>query len=130
MVGRLLRLHFLPGRLPDHPADLGRLGAKLQVVFISVDPARDTPDQLKTYLSSSAFPKGVIGLTGTDAQIAAVAKSYYVFHAKKGTGPDYAVEHSTAVYLMDPKGRFNRVVAFGMTPDEVARQISDAMRGA
>ena len=116
--------------LADVQEQLGPKAAKFQVVFVSVDPARDTPAQLKAYLSSSAFPKGVIGLTGTEAQVTATAKAYYVYHARKGTGSDYAVEHSTAVYLMDPRGRFNRVVAYGMTPEEVTRQVSDAMRGA
>ena len=109
-----------------------RLGPKarnFQVVFVSVDPARDTPAQLKTYLSSPAFPKGAIGLTGTDAQVAAVAKAYHVFYQKAGSGQTYEVQHSSAVYLMDPKGRFSGIVAFGLPPDEMARQITDKMRG-
>lgn len=108
---------------------LGPKARKLQVVFISVDPARDTPAQLKTYLSSPAFPKGTVGLTGTPQQVDAAAKAYKVYYAKHGTGSDYSMDHSAAVYLMDPKGRFNRVVAYGLTPDEIARQVSDAMRG-
>ncbi len=116
--------------LADAQERLGTKAARFQVVFITVDPARDTPAQLKAYLSSSAFPHGAIGLTGTEAQVSAAAKAYYAYHARAGTGPNYTVEHSSAIYLMDPRGRFNRVVAFGMTPDEVARQISDAMQGA
>jgi protein SCO1/2 len=108
---------------------LGPKAKKLQVVFISVDPARDTPAQLKTYLSSPAFPKGTIGLTGTPQQVDAAAKAYKVYYARHGTGTDYSMDHSAAVYLMDPKGRFDRVVAYGLTPDEIARQVSDAMRG-
>ena len=109
-----------------------RLGAKagrFQVVFISVDPGRDTPAQLKTYLSSPAFPKGAVGLTGTDQQIAAVAKAYHAFYQKQGAGADYEVQHGSAVYLMDPKGRFSGVVAFGLPPAEVARQVSEKMNG-
>lgn len=108
---------------------LGPKAKKLQVVFISVDPARDTPGQLKTYLSSPAFPKGTVGLTGTAAQVDATTKAYKVYYAKQGAGADYAMDHSAAVYLMDPKGRFDRVVAYGLTPEEIAKQISDAMRG-
>ena len=108
---------------------LGPKADKFQVVFISVDPERDTPAQLKTYLSSPAFPKGAIGLTGTDAQIAEVAKAYHAFYQKQGSGQNYEVQHGSAVYLMDPKGRFSGVVAFGLPPDEVARQIADKMRG-
>ncbi|MDP2213901.1 SCO family protein [Phenylobacterium sp.] len=107
---------------------LGPRGADLQTVFISVDPERDTPEQLKTYLSLDAFPDGVIGLTGTPAQIEQVAKSYYVYYRKSGEGPDYTIDHSTAAYLMDPQGRFNRVLAYGMSPDEMARLIRTAMQ--
>lgn len=108
---------------------LGPKGQDLQVVFISVDPERDTPEQLARYLSSDAFPKGTIGLTGTPEQVAAAAKAYRVFYEKSGTGSDYLINHSTPTYLMDPKGRFNRVLPFGIGPDEVATQIANAMRG-
>jgi protein SCO1/2 len=107
---------------------LGPKAKDFQVVFISVDPERDTPAQLANYLSGSAFPKGTIGLTGTPAQVAVAAKAYRVFYEKSGTGSDYLINHSTPTYLMDPKGRFNRVLPFGIGPEEVARQISDAMR--
>ncbi|MDP1873507.1 SCO family protein [Phenylobacterium sp.] len=107
---------------------LGPRGADLQTVFISVDPERDTPEQLKTYLSLEAFPKGVVGLTGTPEQVEQVAKSYYVYYRKSGEGPDYTIDHSTAAYLMDPKGRFNRVLAYGIAPDEMARLIRAAMQ--
>ncbi len=107
---------------------LGPKAQKLQVVFVSIDPERDTPAQLKTYLSSQSFPKGTIGLTGSAADVSRAAKAYKVFYQKSGTGPDYAMDHSTALYLMDPKGRFDRVIAYGLPPEEVARQIADAMR--
>jgi protein SCO1/2 len=83
---------------------------------------------MKSYLSSPAFPKGTIGLTGTPQQIAAVAKEYRTYYAKKGDGPDYLMDHLSAVYLMDKKGRFERVLANGLGPDEIARQVGDAMR--
>ena len=101
----------------------------LQVVFISVDPERDTPAQLRTYLSSPAFPKGVIGLTGSPADVAAAAKAYRVYYRKAEEGPGYSVDHTSIVYLMDPKGRFARPIGFGVPPAEVAGQISAAMRG-
>ncbi|MGQ3016678.1 SCO family protein [Phenylobacterium sp.] len=107
---------------------LGPRGADLQTVFISVDPERDTPQQLKTYLSLEAFPEGVVGLTGTPEQVEQVAKSYYVYYRKSGEGPDYTIDHSTAAYLMDPQGRFNRVLAYGLAPDEMARLIREAMQ--
>jgi len=120
-----------PTTLQAMAAAQDRLGPKadrLQIVFISVDPERDTPPQLKAYLANEAFPKGTIGLTGSPAQVAAAAKAYRVFYQRSGEGPDYLVNHSTATYLMNPKGRFDRVLPFGVGPDELVRQISDAMR--
>ena len=108
---------------------LGPKAGKFQVVFISVDPERDTPAQLRSYLSSPAFPKGAVGLTGASAQVAAAAKAYHAFYQKQGSGSGYEVQHGSTVYLMDPKGRFSGVIAFGLTPDEVARQISEKMSG-
>jgi protein SCO1/2 len=129
---------FCPDYCPTTLTMLGRtmdqLGpekaARAQVVFISVDPDRDTPSQLKTYLSSPVFPRNAIGLTGTPAQIATVAKEYYAIYQKDGTGPNYTVDHTTVIYLMNPDGRFVKPIAEGLTPDEVAGQISEAMRGA
>ncbi|HEX5377167.1 MAG TPA: SCO family protein [Phenylobacterium sp.] len=106
---------------------LGPKADKLQVVFVSLDPERDTPAQMAAYLANDAFPKGTVGLTGTPEQVAVAAKAYRVFYEKSGTGPDYLINHSTASYLMDPKGRFARVLPYGISPDEIARQISDAM---
>jgi protein SCO1 len=106
---------------------LGSKADKLQVIFISVDPERDTPEQLKTYLSNEVFPRGTIGLTGTPEQVAAVGKAYRIYYKKRGEGSDYLVDHSTPVYLMNPKGQFDRVIPFGVSPEEIARQISEAM---
>ena len=113
--------------LGDAQDKLGPKAARFQVVFVSVDPARDTPGQLKTYLSSPAFPKGTIGLTGTPAQVAAMAKAYKVFYQPEGAGPGYSVQHTSVVYLMDSQGRFDRPIAYGVAPEEIARQVSDAM---
>lgn len=113
-----------------HAQDLlGPKAKDLQVVFVSIDPQRDTPAVLKTYLSSQSFPRGTIGLTGSAAEVAVAAKAYHVYYAKAGKGADYTMDHSTALYLMDPRGRFQRVIAYGVTPEEMARQIADAMRG-
>ena len=111
-------------------AELGPKAADLQVVFITVDPARDTPAELKTYLSSKAFPRNTVGLTGTPAEIAQVAKDYSVYYQKAGSGPNYTVDHSTALYLMDPSGQFRSVLADGETPKEQAAEITHVMQGA
>jgi protein SCO1/2 len=147
--GRSVDQHVLDGRwsavffgytyCPDTcPATLQALGAAsrqlkavpgappFQVVFISVDPARDTPSQMKLYLQSQGFPARAVGLTGSPEQVAAVAKAYGVFYAKAGTGADYTVDHSAAVYLMDPKGRFARALSHDMAPALIAQQIDAA----
>jgi protein SCO1/2 len=100
---------------------------KLQIVFVSIDPGRDRPDQIKLYLDSQRLPPGTIGLTGTPAQVEATARAYRVVHEKVGDGPDYTMNHSTAVYLMDPQGRFDSVLAFGLTPPQMADLIKGAM---
>jgi protein SCO1/2 len=106
---------------------LGEKAGRLQVVFISVDPGRDTPSQLKAYLSSPVFPKGTVGLTGSPAQVAQAAKAYKVFYQQEGSGDGYSVDHTAAIYLMDPHGKFNRGLAENLKPDEFAHQISEAM---
>ena len=116
------------GVLGQAQAQLGPKAKDFQVIFISVDPERDTPDKLKAYLDNESFPKGTIGLTGSKEQVAVAAKAYRVFFEKSGSGSDYLVNHSTATYLMDPKGQFTKVLPFGVGPEEVARQISEAMR--
>lgn len=110
-------------------AELGRDADKLQVIFVSVDPERDTPAALKAYVADESFPEGTIGLTGTPEQVEQVTKAYRAYYRKNGEGDAYLVDHTSAVYLMDPKGRFVRVLAAGMTPGQMAEQIRDAMRG-
>jgi len=108
---------------------LGPKGEDLRIVFISVDPKRDTPGQMKAYLEAQDLPPGTLGLTGTPEQVAQVAKAYRVYYGVAGD-PDsdsYQVNHSTAAYLMNPKGRYDRVLGYGMTPEQMAEQIEAAM---
>ena len=126
---------YCPEACPTTLLALGQteklLGAKsddFQTVFISVDPERDTPKVMANYLSNSAFPHRVIGLTGTPQQIADVAHAYHVFYQKAGEGPDYQVNHSTITYLMSPTGDFVCVIPYGETPQAMADQIRAAMK--
>lgn len=107
--------------------DLGPDASRFQVVFITVDPARDTPAALKAYLASATFPRGVRGLTGSPEQIAAVARAYHVYYQKVPQGASYSMDHSAVVYLMDPQGRFIRPLDVGVAPPQIARQIHAAM---
>ncbi len=108
------------------------LGAKakdFQIVFITVDPARDSPANLKAYLGSHGFPQGVIGLTGTQAQIDAVTQAFRASVTKTGSGDTYAFSHTAVIYLMDPKGAFNTPLAEDLGPDKNADQIRQSMAG-
>lgn len=110
---------------------LGARAGDLQIVFISVDPQRDTPKVMANYLSNSVFPRRTLGLTGTPDQVAGAARAYHIFYEKAGQGPDYEVNHSTITYLMSPKGRFVCALPYGAPPDVLAAKISGAMqRGA
>ena len=127
---------FCPDVCPTTLDTLGRtldlLGAdreKVRIVFISVDPERDTPAKMAAYLDNPAFPKGVVGLTGAPEQVAVAARAYKVFYEKQGEGDAYLINHSSISYLMDPKGRFARVLPYGMSPEDLAVQVRDAMKG-
>src|SRR5580704_5328718 len=93
-----------PTTLSEVADALDRLGAKaesLQPIFITVDPARDTPAVMKQYAAD--FTPRLIGLTGSEEQIAKVAQAYRVYYAKHRMGPgpnDYAMDHSSVLYLM------------------------------
>jgi protein SCO1/2 len=104
---------------------MGPAGQKVQPIFITIDPDRDTVQQLKGYVP--LFDKRLVGLTGTPQQIAAVAKAYKVYYAKADQpGVDtksYGMNHSSFVYLMDPKGRFLTVFSSDTDSDKMAAEI-------
>jgi protein SCO1 len=92
-------------------------------VFISVDPARDTPEVLKAYLSG--FGTRFVGLTGSEDEIAATAKAYLVYvQAHKDQGENYAVDHSGVVYLMDRSGAFLANYSLDASPDKLAADLA------
>ena len=107
---------------------LGAQADRFQTVFVSVDPGRDTPAVMANYLSNSSFPRRIIGLTGTPAQVAEIAHAYKVFYQKAGDGPGYQVNHSTITYLMSPTGDFVCVIPYGEGPQQMAGQIRSAMK--
>ena len=119
-----------PTALLEIAAALERLGPdadKLQPLFITVDPQRDTPAVMGNYTQS--FDSRIVGLTGTPQQIAAVAQDYGVYYAPRKNGPgadDYVMDHSTYLYLMDAEGKFVR----GFDADTPGERIAEAVRGA
>ncbi|WP_292065237.1 SCO family protein [Brevundimonas sp. UBA7664] len=106
---------------------LGDRADEVQIVFISVDPERDTPQAMKDYLSSDGFPEGVIGLTGTPAQVRAAADAYRAVYQKVGEGEAYTMNHSLTIYLMGPDGQFRSALGHDLGPANSARVIEQAM---
>lgn len=120
-----------PTTLSEVANALDRLGAKadrLQPIFITVDPKRDTPDVVKQY--AAAFTPRLIGLTGTPEQIASVAQTYRVYYAehRTGAGPnDYTMDHSSILYLMGPDGRFIAPIRADESGAQIATDLDRLM---
>jgi protein SCO1/2 len=107
---------------------LGAAGGRVRPLFITVDPARDTPAVVKQF--AAAFGPNITGLTGTPEEIARVAKEYHVYYAEHRTGPgpnDYSMDHSSILYLMDPKGSFVAPIRADQTGDEMAANLKKLM---
>lgn len=101
---------------------LGSRGERIVPVFVTIDPARDRPSVLKTYLAS--FGPDFVGLTGTDKQIESVARAYHVYFAKHPlAGGNYAMDHSGVIYLMGPDGRFVTYYEDEIGPDKLAADL-------
>jgi protein SCO1 len=106
--------------------ELGRDAAKVQPLFITVDPQRDTPQVMQQYTQS--FDPQILGLVGAPQQIAAAAQEYGVYYVRHGAGPgvnDYVIDHSTYLYVMDPEGKFVRAL-HGETS---GKRIAEVLRG-
>ena len=105
-------------------AELGTGADRVQPIFITIDPARDTRKVLAEYVR--AFDSRIVGLTGTPEQIAAAAKAYRVYYApyKSADAPDgYLMDHTSVVYVMDEKGRFVASFTHETSADEMAERL-------
>ena len=103
-------------------------GARVVPIFISVDPDRDTPSVLKQF--TSAFDPALVGLTGTEAQIATVTKAYaVVFQINKQPGNNsYLVDHSRTAYLMDPDNKPIALLSQDEKPAVIAAELAKWVR--
>ncbi|MGL4441169.1 MAG: SCO family protein [Bosea sp. (in: a-proteobacteria)] len=100
----------------------GDKAAKARAVFITVDPERDTPAILKSYLSS--FDPRIVGLTGTQAEIDAAVKAYRAYYKRVPTSNgDYTMDHTAIVYLMDKRGQFVGTFNVERPPAEAAKEL-------
>jgi protein SCO1 len=105
------------------------LAAKLVPIFITVDPVRDTPAVMKQYVS--AFGSQLVGLTGTDAEIASAAKAYGAFYKKEPApagASGYLMDHSRQTILFDPDGKPLALVPTDQTGDAVAATLAQWIR--
>lgn len=98
-------------------------------VFVTCDPARDGPKELKEYLSE--FHSSLVGLTGTYDQIKAMCKAYRVYFStpkEVKPGQDYLVDHSIYFYLMSPEGDFVEALGRQHSPEQAAKIMLDHMK--
>ncbi len=109
---------------------LGKDADKIVPVFITVDPARDTVAALADYVK--LFDPRLVGLTGSDAEIAAVARAYRVFYAKADskTATTYLMDHSSLLYLVGPDGGFRSLFRQGIAPETLAKALRARFDGS
>ena len=109
-------------------ADEPELAAKVQQVFITVDPERDTQAVVGEFVS--AFGKGIVGLTGTPTQVDEAAKAFKVFHGKGKVeeGGAYLVDHSNVTYLFDPEGKPLATLPVDKGADAVTQELARWVR--
>jgi cytochrome oxidase Cu insertion factor (SCO1/SenC/PrrC family) len=135
--GKLMLVYFgytycpdvCPTELQTMDQALEKLGAKaaeVQPIFITVDPERDTQDEMKSYAEN--FDPRLLALTGTAPQIAEAAKSYKVFYEQvKQPDGTYLMDHSSIVYLMDRDGKYVAHFGANVTADRMATAIGKAL---
>ncbi len=132
--GRFMLVYFgythcpdaCPTMLSDIAAALDKLPeadrARAVPVFITVDPARDTPSLMGEY--THAFGPEFVGLTGSAAQIAKAEEAYHVYAARHALkGGDYAMDHSSILYVMGPDGVYRGVIQDDTKPSVMAKQL-------
>jgi protein SCO1/2 len=108
---------------------LGPDGNKVTPVFITVDPERDTSENLKEYVGF--FHPRLVGLTGTPAQVTAAAKAYRVYYAKgpaaKSDALDYLMDHTSIIYLMGPDGKMKANFSHRTGVEAMAKRIKELL---
>lgn len=139
-AGRLVLIFFGYTTCPDIcPATLAQVAraveqlgsdaGQVRVVFVSVDPQRDTPEQIRTYLD--AFNDSFVGLRTTDlAALDGVLQQFGAFYTIDPVEGDssYTVTHTSTLFVVDPEGRLREVISFGATADQIAADIRYLLR--
>jgi protein SCO1/2 len=112
--------------LADVMDGLGNAAAKVTPLFITIDPVRDRVENVAEYVS--AFHPSIVGLTGTDKQVAEAAKSFkaYFERVPQDSAPDgYTMGHTSVVYLISPKGHFVRTFKFRTPPEMIIEDLKE-----
>ena len=109
---------------------LGADGSKLQGLFVTIDPARDTPAVLKAYMVN--FDPGFLALVPTPPQLAALAKDYKIYYKKvEGrTDTSYTMDHSAGSYVYDTQGKLRLFTRYGTGPKPLADDIKMLLKQA
>jgi len=121
-----------PMALNTMAAALDRLDAetraRVQPVFVTVDPARDTPAVMKSYVG--AFEgAGIAGLSGTQEQVTAIETAYRIHVQRHDDGDDeYSLDHTAVIHIMDPSGRFVGLVSDLMPPERLADRLAQLLK--
>ena len=103
-------------------AKMGKPGDAVQVVFVTLDPERDTPEAMKSYFSS--FGGRVRGLTGAMSDIERISKAFEVVRERVSLKDgDYTVDHTAAVFLLDEHGTVVDTIAYGTPQDEIVKRL-------
>jgi len=108
---------------------LGSEGAKLQVVFVTLDPERDTPPLIAEYMAQ--FHPGFLGMRGDKAATEAVAREFKVFYTKQAAGAagGYTLDHTAGSYVFDPQGRLRLYLRHGAASADIAADIKLLLAG-
>ncbi len=104
---------------------LGADGVRLQVIFVTVDPERDTPSLLREY--TAAFDKDFLGLRGDEATTKKVADEFHVFYEKVPTGKSYTVNHTSLSYVFDTEGRLRLGEPHAYSAAQVAEDLKQLL---
>jgi protein SCO1/2 len=108
---------------------LGSKAEEVTPVFITIDPERDTVEQVAGYVKN--FHPRFVGLTGTPEEIRQAARSFRVYYGKAdgtNTGSDYLMDHSAFIYLMNRSGEYLTHFAYGATPEKIAEAVEKALK--
>lgn len=107
--------------ISDALLNLGPLADRIQPLFVTVDPLRDTQQVLADY--AAAFDPRIVGLTGTPDQVARAAEAYGVYYAKREVGDDYYMDHTATIYLMRPDGSHDTSFLSTSSSADIARRL-------